>query len=112
MKNECLQVALRELASAGIRDVTRAYGGKHLQLRWRVNGSDERMYSIPVTPSDVRSPHNTRAQIRRMLRADGLLAEPAAKLVAPARQPSLAERVAQLERRLAVLEKKLGSVAA
>ena len=42
--------------------------GKHLQLRRRANGN-ERMYSLPVTPSDIRS-INTRAAIRRLLRED------------------------------------------
>ncbi len=105
MKNECLEAALRELAAVGIRDVIRSFGGKHLQIRWRVNGAGERSYSMPTTPSDVRSAANTRARIRQMLKADGLLLEPVAK--PPPRQPSLAERVATLERRLTFLEGKL-----
>jgi hypothetical protein len=73
MKNPCLEAALSELAAAGIRDVERACGGKHLQLRWRVNGHAPTMYSLPVTPSDVRSSRNTRSDVRRLLREDGLL---------------------------------------
>lgn len=108
MKNECLAAALQELSLAGVRDVERAYGGKHLQLRWRVNGT-ERMYSLPATPSDVRSAANTRAQIRRILREDGMLitAErrpPATKT--PDRITLLDRRLAALEQRLAVLEQR------
>ena len=73
MRNPCLQVALRELDAAGIRDVTQVRGGKHWQLHWRVNGHGLRIYSLPGSPSDWRAPHNTRADIRRMLREDGLL---------------------------------------
>ncbi len=75
MKNPCLEAALRELDAAGIRDVERSYAGKHLQLRWRINGYQQRMYSMPLTPSDVRSAANVRAEIRRMLRNDGILLE-------------------------------------
>ena len=73
MKNPCLAVALRELEAAGVRGVEQAHGGKHLQLRWRVNGHDMRIYSMPCTPSDFRSPRNVRADIRRLLREDGVL---------------------------------------
>jgi hypothetical protein len=52
------------------------HGGKHLQLRWRVDGHMMRVYSVPGTPGDWRSLHNTRAQIRRLLRADGVLTNP------------------------------------
>jgi hypothetical protein len=72
--NSRLEAALHELSASGIRDVVRSYGGKHLQLRWTVNGGTARMYAVPNTPSDVRSSRNTRADVRRILRADGLLA--------------------------------------
>ena len=101
MKNECLAAALQELSAAGVRDVDRAYGGKHLQLRWRVNGT-ERMYSLPITPSDFRSAANTRAQIRRILREDGMLLM--AERKPPERMPS---RIERLERRVGVLETEL-----
>ena len=101
MKNECLAAALQELSLAGVRDVERAYGGKHLQLRWRANGTD-RMYSLPITPSDVRSASNTRAAIRRMLREDGLLIT--AERKPPERMPS---RIERLERRVEALETEL-----
>ena len=96
MKNPCLEAALSELAKVGIRDVERSYGSKHLQIRFRANGT-ERMYSMPATPSDVRSASNTRAGIRRMLREDGLLItaerKPPAANKPPDRFALLAQRV-------------------
>ena len=110
MKNPCLTAALEELSAAGIRDITQSYGGKHLQLRWKVNGVGERMYVLPATPSDFRSAANTRGAIRRLLRADGMLTTaerrpPAPK--APDRVTLLERRVVALEQRLAVLEQRL-----
>ena len=63
MRNECLAAALPELDAVGIRAVEQVRGGKHLQLRWQVNGCGLRIYNIPVTPSDWRAAHNTRAGI-------------------------------------------------
>jgi hypothetical protein len=94
MKNPCLEAALQELDAAGIRDVKRAYGGKHLQLRWQVNG-ERRMISMPATPSDLRSAANTRAQIRQKLRADRLLVEPSSR-PEKIRPPSVQEQLRQL----------------
>jgi hypothetical protein len=104
MRNPCLEAALRELSDAGIRDVERAQGGKHLQLRWRVNGGEQRVYSLAATPSDVRAAANTRTDIRRMLREDGLLREQT-KVTATVPKPS--HRIAALEGRVANLEREL-----
>jgi hypothetical protein len=105
-RNPCLEVALRELDAAGIRNIERVNGGKHLQLRWKV-GPALRAYTLPVTPSDWRSSHNTRADIRRILREDGVLVVPE-KVVkvapAPARKPDIVTRMDGLERRLNELE--------
>jgi hypothetical protein len=100
MKNECLEIALRELEAVGVRDIDQAHGSKHLQLRWRVNGRDTRVYTLPCTPSDVRSSHNVRADIRRLLREDGVqTATPKSPVV---KQP---DRFTLLERRVAALER-------
>jgi hypothetical protein len=100
MKNECLAIALRELEAVGVRDIEQAHGGKHLQLRWRVNGRDTRDYTLPCTPSDVRSSHNVRADIRRLLREDGVQTtapkSPVAKQL---------DRFTLLEQRVAALER-------
>jgi hypothetical protein len=73
MRNACLDAALAELDAVGIRDYQLARGGKHLQLRWTVAGHALRVLTIPLTPSDWRSPQNTRSDLRKLLRQDGLL---------------------------------------
>jgi hypothetical protein len=73
MRNACLDAALAELDAVGIRDYQLARGGKHLQLRWTVAGHILRMLTIPLTPSDWRSAQNTRSDLRKLLRQDGLL---------------------------------------
>lgn len=100
MKNECLEIALRELGAVGVRDVEQVHGGKHLQLHWQVNGREARFYTLPCTPSDIRSPHNVRADIRRLLREDGVLTTPPKSPVV--KQP---DRFTLLERRVAALER-------
>ena len=60
------------------------------------------MLAVPGTPSDWRSTENTRHDLRRILRADGMLEAPEPR---PARQPS---RIELLERRLAEVERRLG----
>jgi hypothetical protein len=72
MRNPCLDAALAELEAVGVRDYQLARGGKHLQLRWSVAGQ-LRMLVVPVTPGDHRADRNTRAEVRRLLRHDGLL---------------------------------------
>jgi hypothetical protein len=104
MRNACVDAALGELEAAGVRDIEQARGGKHLQLRWRVNGHDLRLYSLPCTPSDVRSSRNVRADIRRLLREDGVLVTQERAASPPARKP---DRVTLLERRVAALEQAL-----
>jgi hypothetical protein len=103
MRNPCLDAALRELDAAGIRDVEQVRGGKHWQLRWQVDGHGLRVYSLPGTPSDWRSPHNTRADIRRMLREDGVLTAPERAEPPPPPTPKQ-DRFTEIERRLQALE--------
>jgi hypothetical protein len=105
MKNPCLDAALRELADAGIRDVQRSFGGKHLQLRWRANGHGMRMYTLALTPSDWRGPRNVAADIRRMLREDGMLIAAPPKPSPPSPKPP--DRISELEARVAALESAL-----
>ena len=100
MKNPCLDAALDELAKAGIRDVTRSYGGKHIQVRWHVNGHAPRFVSVSKTPSDFRSPENTRRDVRQLLREDGVITDP--QRSAP--PPKAPDRVTLLERRMRTLE--------
>ena len=71
MRNECLAIALRELNAAGVRNIEQVRGGKHLQLRWQVDGHGLRIYSVPGTPGDWRSPRNVRAEIRKLCKKTG-----------------------------------------
>jgi hypothetical protein len=71
-RNPCLDAALHEFENADIC-VEQSHGGKHLKLKWAVHGHIPRIYPIAATPSSRRSVHNVRADIRRLLRADGAL---------------------------------------
>ena len=103
-KNPCLEAALKELEAVGIRQVEQVVGGKHLQVRWQVNGHGLRVYNMAQTASDWRSVHNTRAGIRKMLREDGMLTRP--ERVEPT-TPSITpkqDRFTKLEQRVETLE--------
>jgi hypothetical protein len=63
--------------------------------------------TVPGTPSDWRSAENTRHDLRRILREDGMLEETASPKTPPPRQPS---RIELLERRVVELERRLASV--
>jgi hypothetical protein len=108
MKNPCLDAALDVLTACGIRNITRSVGSKHLQLRWRIDGHPERMVSLPVTPSDFRSAANTRAQVRHMLREDGVITDPIRTPAPP--PPTLTRRVAMLEGLVATLRRELAEL--
>jgi hypothetical protein len=107
MKNPDLEAALRELELAGIRDVTRANGGKHIQLRWKVGDRDLRIYSVSSTPSDTNARHRVRSEVRNLLRLDGVIVDREPK-AAPIRQPS---RIELVERRVAKLEQMISEMA-
>jgi hypothetical protein len=103
--NRCLNLALKELAQAGVRDPVVANGGKHPQLRWTTPRGELRCFAVSGTPSDWRTPQNTLRDLRRILRDDGMI-ETNAPRTTPARQPS---RLELLERRLAEVERRLAS---
>jgi hypothetical protein len=104
MRNNCLSAALAELATHGIRDVQIAHGSKHPQLRFRINGgSTLHVFAVPGTASDWRSPENTRRDVKRLLRANGVDVE-RERLRPPERMPS---RIERLERRVEILETEL-----
>jgi len=109
MRNPCLEIAREELEAAGVRNIEYVHSGKHPQLRWRVNGGALRVYTIPATPSDWRAARNTRAGIRRILRADGVSTLPdRIEEVEP--PPRKLDRIAELERRVADLERRLNEL--
>lgn len=103
-RHVCLDAALDELSTAGIRDVTRSYCSKHLQLRWQSPTGAPRMLSMSVTPSDVFAPAKVRADVRRLLREDGLLVDRAPP------PPRPLDRVGKLEQRLAALELEVAAL--
>ena len=105
MRNLCLTTAIEELAKAGIPNPVIAHGAKHPQIRWTTPRGELRVFAVPGTPSDWRSAENVRRDLRKILRADGLLALPEPRAAAPAKQPS---RIELLERRLAEIERQLG----
>ena len=76
--NSCLTAAIKELAKAGIHHPEIAHGGKHVQLRWATPRGERRVFAVPGTPSDWRSAENTRHDLRRILRDDGMLETAAA----------------------------------
>jgi len=69
--NDCIEAACAELRSVNIDPVVRP-AGKHAAVIWTHNGR-ERSYYTALTPSDVRAHLNVRADVRRILRQDGLL---------------------------------------
>jgi hypothetical protein len=97
MRNPCLDAALAELEAAGVRSYELARGGKHLQLHWSVNGHPLRVLVLPITPSDWRSPHNTRRDVRALLRLDDLLDPPNSNHAPPRARPAHCQWRRQLE---------------
>jgi hypothetical protein len=100
MRNECLDAVISELNAVGVRDISHANGGRHRQLRWASPNGDPRVFNVSygTTSSDHRSAANAHAEIRRMLKADGLLVD------RPPPAPRPLDRVSRLEARLAALE--------
>jgi hypothetical protein len=106
MSDECLDAAIAVLRSAGVYDYRLVRGSKHLQIHWEANGAP-RFYVLPGTPGDWRSVHNVRAEIRRMLRDDGLL-EAAPDNVPKPRTATLEQRVRRLEQLFEGLKRGAG----
>jgi hypothetical protein len=106
MKNDCLDAVLSELHAAGVRDISHANGGRHRQIRWTGPNGDVRVYNVSfgTTSSDHRSAANARADVRRMLREDGLLVD------RPPAAPRPLDRVSRLEQRIAALELEVAAL--
>lgn len=93
-EKEYLDCAIKTLREGNVFEYTLVRGAKHLQLRWEVRG-EPRMHTICGSPSDQRGIKNLQSDIRKSLRADGLLVvEPPKPLE---RKLSLEQRVARLE---------------
>jgi hypothetical protein len=79
-------------------------------VRWQVGG-ELRFYTVASSGSDWRGPKNVRAEVRRMLRADGLLVAPEKADPAPNRPSRFDPRaeIEELKQRIAQLELRLNS---
>ena len=98
MPNPCIEAAKEELERVGIHDTEIAFGGKHPQLRFTINGGPVHVFSVPGTPSDHRSPANTRSELRKYLAQAGVSLGLSSEPKQPERTPS---RLELLERRAA-----------
>jgi hypothetical protein len=67
-----LKAVSTEFARYGIRFDTSPTGKGHIGLIWQVPGRKRRRYTIAFTASDGRSWLNALADIRRMMREDGV----------------------------------------
>lgn len=103
MRNPCVEIALRELEAAGVRDFEVARGAKHPQLRFRINGGPLHVFAVSGTPSDWRSAENTRHELRRLWRELGVIAAPERPELPPRPTPK-PDRLSVLEQRVAALE--------
>ena len=110
MRNPVLDAILDELRLAGIKP-TISSGGKHVQIWWTGPDGQPRICRSSITPSDQQAPHKARAEVRRMLRADGMLAEPERKPAGRelSRIEKLEHRIAKLERMLTDLKCKMST---
>jgi tellurite resistance-related uncharacterized protein len=70
--NPILNHAIFQLAEVGIRKPKVWKGGKHYRISWEHHG-EYRTLTVPLSPGDHRSQKNNAAQLKRILRADGLL---------------------------------------
>ncbi|GAB9186007.1 hypothetical protein [Bradyrhizobium diazoefficiens] len=72
-QNELTEIALSELKAHGIRGHIRDTNGGHIEISWQVVPEKEvRRIIVAKSTSDWRSRMNTRADVRRFLRADNI----------------------------------------
>jgi hypothetical protein len=70
-RNACLETVIRELNERGIPyEVIRFK--KHWGVRWIVIAHRPRTMTVPNDPGEWNAWINTRAQVRRMLKRDGI----------------------------------------
>ena len=102
MRNEVLSAILDELRLAGVKPTVTS-GSKHWQVWWAGPDGQPRIVGAAVTPSDRRAPYQARAEVRRILRGDGMLNEPEARPAPREAQPieKLEHRIARTKRILA-----------
>ncbi|MGY8677285.1 hypothetical protein Q2941_05635 [Bradyrhizobium sp. UFLA05-153] len=71
--NELTEIALNELKLHGVKGHTRDTNGGHIEIAWQVVPEKEvRRVFVAKTASDWRARMNTRAEVRKLLRADNV----------------------------------------
>ena len=71
--NELTEIALNELKLHGVKGQTRDTNGGHIEIAWQVVPEKEvRRVFVAKTASDWRARMNTRAEVRKLLRADNV----------------------------------------
>jgi hypothetical protein len=115
MKDTERGVVLAELRAVGIKPISvEVTGRSHYRIRWRATPDKEvREIFVAATPGDWRSRLNTRAQVRRLLRADNVSlpeqvrrapqSQLAKALAVPTETPSLIDEVRAMRAELAEL---------
>ena len=96
-----VNAALEELEKHGVRDVETDWRGKHPKVLVRVNGGAQHVIGCSATPGGQEAPAKARADVRRLLRALGVIDAPCR----PTPPPRQLSRVEILERRIAALER-------
>lgn len=71
--NNILDSTLIALKDRGI--VPEVVEGKHIKVRWAVNGGETRTLVVPRSASDFRAARNSKAELARLLKLDGILDE-------------------------------------
>ncbi|WP_439372896.1 hypothetical protein [Bradyrhizobium sp. DASA03120] len=71
--NELTEIALNELKLHGVKGQSRDTNGGHIEIAWQVVPEKEvRRVFVAKTASDWRARMNTRAEVRKLLRADNV----------------------------------------
>jgi len=65
---EVFRNAIAMIRASGATNIRHRYGGKHLRIEASYRGS-RLVTFVPLTPSDWRSSRNSRAQLKRLIRA-------------------------------------------
>ena len=105
-RNPCLDAVLGELAEVGIWS-PQVIGNGHLQFVWQNAHGQRRMVSISSSPSALSAPAAARADVRRILKQDGMIDVDGAR-AAPrqlSRLERLGQRIHRLEAQLVRLER-------
>ncbi len=97
--NEIMNMVLGELRGVGVRAPIISASGRRFQVRWP-SPKGLRVFTVAGSASDRRAVDNARADVRRMLRADGMLASGAEPAEKPDRALSKIEKIEQRLRRV------------